>query len=288
MFWNNFESLCKKNGTTPTAVAKDIGISTSMTSGWRHGRNPRLDSVVKIASYFAVPVTALLDDLDYFDDLYAPNDTEFRSDDMKKETLVERIDLLCAERGIKRATALIESGVGKNFVSNLKTSNASIQKLTALANYFNVSVAYLTGAEDNETYARKVMNLVAAWLIDNDYSYEEDNCHNVTIGKDGKYISFTNADFMTESLCIKKASKNGFDLAMTDWIRRKFSFQHIENRSHNHLVNSINESPNATLTVTENNLSKQEVELIEIYRNLSLLEQMNLIAYAIKLKNEER
>ena len=204
---------------------------------------------------------------------------------MKIEILVERIDLLCAKRGVKRTTALIESGVGKNFVSNLKTSNPSMQKLTALANYFNVSIAYLTGAEDDETYARKIMGLVVEWLIDNDYSYEEDDGYNVTIGKDGKYIYLSNADFMTESLCIKKVSEDGFELAMADWVRRNFPPQHIENRSRNHLVNSINESPNATLTVTEHNLSKQEVELVDIYRGLSLSQQIDLITYALKLKN---
>lgn len=57
------------------------------------------------------------------------------------------------------------------------------------------------------------------------------------------------------------------------------------NKAKNHIINSINESPNSTLTITENNLSKQERELVEIYRNLSLMGQMDLITYALKLKN---
>lgn len=57
------------------------------------------------------------------------------------------------------------------------------------------------------------------------------------------------------------------------------------NNTKNHIINSINESPNSTLTITENNLSKQERELVEIYRNLSLMGQMDLITYALKLKN---
>ncbi len=59
---------------------------------------------------------------------------------------------------------------------------------------------------------------------------------------------------------------------------------HIDH-SGNNIINSINESPNSTLTITENNLSKQERELVEIYRNLSLMGQMDLITYALKLKN---
>ena len=57
------------------------------------------------------------------------------------------------------------------------------------------------------------------------------------------------------------------------------------NNTNNNIINSINESPNSTLTITENNLSKQERELVDIYRNLSLMGQMDLITYALKLKN---
>ena len=57
------------------------------------------------------------------------------------------------------------------------------------------------------------------------------------------------------------------------------------NKTNNNIINSFNESPNSTLTITENNLSKQERELVDIYRNLSLMEQMDLITYALKLKD---
>lgn len=59
----------------------------------------------------------------------------------------------------------------------------------------------------------------------------------------------------------------------------------IVERSGNNIINSINESPHSTLTITENNLSKQERELVEIYRDLSLMGQMDLITYALKMKN---
>ena len=48
-------------------------------------------------------------------------------------------------------TAFIESGVGKNFKSNLKTSNPSMGKLTMLAVYFNVPVNYLLGKSPRPT-----------------------------------------------------------------------------------------------------------------------------------------
>lgn len=52
--------------------------------------------------------------------------------------------------------------------------------------------------------------------------------------------------------------------------------------------NVINNSPNATLTVKDDDsgLSKQEKELIDLYRNFSLEQQLKLLTYAFKLKEE--
>ena len=70
---------------------------------------------------------------------------------MNKELLLSRIADLCKERNISMNTAFIESGVGKNFKSNLKTSNPSMGKLTMLAVYFNVPVNYLLGKSPRPT-----------------------------------------------------------------------------------------------------------------------------------------
>lgn len=64
---------------------------------------------------------------------------------MEHGELLKRIESLCNERGITPNTAFIESGVGKNFKSNLKYANPSLGKITMLANYFDVSVDYLLG-----------------------------------------------------------------------------------------------------------------------------------------------
>ena len=60
---------------------------------------------------------------------------------------MERITALCKEKGVNLTTAFEQSGVGKNFRSNLKTSNPSDKKLYLLAKYFNVSSEYLLGEE---------------------------------------------------------------------------------------------------------------------------------------------
>ena len=64
---------------------------------------------------------------------------------MNKTVLIKRIENLCKERNITMNTAFLESGVGKNFKSNLKSANPTLGKLTLLSLYFGVSVDYLTG-----------------------------------------------------------------------------------------------------------------------------------------------
>ena len=67
---------------------------------------------------------------------------------MNIDLLLERIKELSENKGISLTAAFIESGVGKNFKSNLKIANPSIGKITMLANYFDVSVDYLLGKTD--------------------------------------------------------------------------------------------------------------------------------------------
>ena len=59
------------------------------------------------------------------------------------------IQKLCDKRGIKPRAAYEESGVGRSFYDNIrKGSVPSVEKLQALAVYFNVSVDYLIGNTD--------------------------------------------------------------------------------------------------------------------------------------------
>lgn len=60
MFYENFIRLCSERGTTPTAVAKAMGISTSMTANWKKGGVPRADTLQKVADHFGVSVSYLL------------------------------------------------------------------------------------------------------------------------------------------------------------------------------------------------------------------------------------
>lgn len=203
---------------------------------------------------------------------------------MNIETLKLRIKELCKKKGVSQTTAFTESGAGKNFLSNLPS--VSHKNLVLLAKYFGVSVGYLTGEEDEETYARKIMGLVVEWLLDNDYTYDEGET-GISISKNGKTMTFTYGDFMKESLRIKKESEDGFGLAMLGWEREHF-VNYSSVCANNHLFNAINESPNATLNISENNgFSKQELELVSVYRSLGIEKQAEFITYLLKLKSDK-
>lgn len=69
---------------------------------------------------------------------------------MTYEKLFKNIELLSAKSGVSKTTALIQSGVGKNFFYNINKGSApSAEKIQLLANYFNVSTDYLLGNSDN-------------------------------------------------------------------------------------------------------------------------------------------
>ena len=57
-----FESLLALHGVTAYQVAKATGIATATLSDWKRGRStPKQDKLQKIANYFEVPLSYLLE-----------------------------------------------------------------------------------------------------------------------------------------------------------------------------------------------------------------------------------
>lgn len=67
---------------------------------------------------------------------------------MDTNKIVINIQKLCEINNISPNKALTESGVGKDFISNIKKGQTpTITKVKDIAEYFNVSVDYLLGNE---------------------------------------------------------------------------------------------------------------------------------------------
>lgn len=67
--------------------------------------------------------------------------------------LYSRIDRLCKERNINITTMCKDSGASRGSLSDLKfgrKQSLSVDTLTKIASYFNVSVDYLAGKEEKE------------------------------------------------------------------------------------------------------------------------------------------
>lgn len=60
MFWENFVSLCSQNGTSPNAVAAQLGLSSGSVTAWKNGAVPRETTLKKIADFFSVTVDHLI------------------------------------------------------------------------------------------------------------------------------------------------------------------------------------------------------------------------------------
>ena len=59
MFFENFKNICTKLGTTPTAVVKELGYSSSKVTAWKNGSVPKSDILFQIAELLNVSVATL-------------------------------------------------------------------------------------------------------------------------------------------------------------------------------------------------------------------------------------
>lgn len=81
---------------------------------------------------------------------------------MDYDRLIKNIEKYSKEKGVSKTKALIDSGVGKDFIINIvkKGTAPSINKLEKLANYYNVSVDVLLGnSEQKEKPAETLSEL---------------------------------------------------------------------------------------------------------------------------------
>lgn len=62
MFFSQFEQLCQKNNTSPTAVVQKMGMSKGAITNWKNGVIPNGETIIRLAEYFNVSTDYLLMD----------------------------------------------------------------------------------------------------------------------------------------------------------------------------------------------------------------------------------
>lgn len=59
-FWETFIELCKREGKSPNAVAKELGVASGSVTWWKKGKTPQKATLEKIANHFGVSADYLL------------------------------------------------------------------------------------------------------------------------------------------------------------------------------------------------------------------------------------
>lgn len=60
MFYDNVKAVCKRKGTSVSAVLKGINRSTGVTGQWKKGSVPSLDVAIDMASFLGITLDELV------------------------------------------------------------------------------------------------------------------------------------------------------------------------------------------------------------------------------------
>ena len=61
MFYERLKKICNENGTSPTALVRDMGMSSGNVTKWKEGGYPSIKVLKEIAKRFNVSLDYLLE-----------------------------------------------------------------------------------------------------------------------------------------------------------------------------------------------------------------------------------
>lgn len=76
-FADNLKRICTQRGTTPTAICRELGLSTSKVSAWNNGSLPKQEIMVQLAQKLNCSVMDFFaDDVNDVDAVHDTNEDE--------------------------------------------------------------------------------------------------------------------------------------------------------------------------------------------------------------------
>lgn len=129
MFFEYFKAICTKRGTTPTAVVKELGLSTGKVTAWKNGAIPKADTLRLLSDHLHVPVYVF-----FGGELFPPHPAGDLSEE--EEELVHvyrRLDRSGRRRLFGKAYELLDSQNGAN-TGDEAISPPNIDLVTTLSN----------------------------------------------------------------------------------------------------------------------------------------------------------
>lgn len=191
------------------------------------------------------------------------------SDTLTKERqeMLERLRTLSLERGRSLGAVCDETHIGKNFVSNINGgAGPSKKNLAILAEYFNVTVEYILGQEDDTARSDREVQNMLDWLRHHQFKVEQDSNGNYIISKNGKTNYYQLSELQRMSRRISLESQNWYDLAMTEWENQQY----------------LKSQP-----ISIYSLNPEERAIIEAYRNCTdIAERMGLYNHSQQLPSK--
>lgn len=134
----------------------------------------------------------------------------------------ERVKSLIKERGITQDQFNKGVDISKNTLSYWEKEGRlpKPRKLQEIADYFGVSVEYLTGEEDREASDARSTERFLDFLEEEGYAVEQKEDGTIAIGRGGRWAVYNEHDF--RELCNRFQSQSGPELAMKSWARDMF------------------------------------------------------------------
>ena len=139
MFYDIFEELCKKHGTSPFALCKKIGLSGGSAAYWKKcGKPPKRETLEMIAQEFGVSVDYLLGR-----EPIEAGGTKF----------YERFKKACNERGTTPNAVCAKLGFSNSLATYWRKSEGTpkLEALEKIAADFGVTVDYLLERESKKS-----------------------------------------------------------------------------------------------------------------------------------------
>lgn len=136
--------MCNARKIKPNTVAKAVGLSNAVATGWKNGSIPGGEALIKIADYFDCSVDYLLG----------------RTDEVEIPTKIEHSQIILKileDRNLTPYQVAKETGLSESLFSKWKknpTSEIASQTLVLIADYLSCSVDYLIGRTDKPAIYR--------------------------------------------------------------------------------------------------------------------------------------
>ena len=102
MFFEQLKRLCALKGTTPTALVKKVGLSSSNVKSWKRGTSPKKDVLEKLAKELDVPVSAFFDSV-------VEKQTQLQAEELELLEVYRKLCKSCKRQLMGKAYELLDS-----------------------------------------------------------------------------------------------------------------------------------------------------------------------------------